>query len=76
MTYLAAEAREEREVAKGWGFKGLMWKLWGMGELETKIEDLEGEEEGVIMRLNKLRSRMLREEWDELDRRYNRLFAF
>ncbi|KAF2110087.1 hypothetical protein BDV96DRAFT_584338 [Lophiotrema nucula] len=76
MTYLAAEAREEREVAKGWSFKGLIWKLWGTGELEKKIEDLEGEEEGVVMRLGKLRSRMLREEWDELDKRYNRIFAF
>ncbi|KAF1948574.1 hypothetical protein CC80DRAFT_485987 [Byssothecium circinans] len=76
MTYLAAEAREKRDAAKQGGIKGLVWKVWGTRGLEDKVEESEDEEEGVVMRLNKLRGRMLREEYEELDRRYARTFVF
>lgn len=81
MTYLAAEAREQLDAVEkgsGWGIKGL-WK-WATGPgketLEKRVEELEDEEEGVTMRLNKLRGRMLREEYAEMDRKYGRIFAF
>jgi hypothetical protein len=76
MTYLAAEAREKRDHAKSGGLQGLVWKIKGTKNLDEKVEDLEGEEEGVILRLNKLRSRMLKEEYAEMDRKYARTFVF
>jgi hypothetical protein len=76
MTYLAAEAREKRDSAKSGGITNLRSKLWGTIELDKKVEDLEDEEEGVILRLNKLRGRMLREEYDEMDKKYSRTFVF
>lgn len=76
MTYLAAEAREKRESTE----KGVLGRLgvwvWGTEKLDARIRDLEDEEEGVTMRLNKLRGRMQREEYEELDRKYGRTFAF
>ena len=53
-----------------------MWKVKGTKDLDEKVEDLEGEEEGVILRLNKLRSKMLKEEYAEMDRKYARTFVF
>lgn len=77
MTYLAADAREKRDAAQsGWGLSRLMWKAKGTQQLEERIRDLEDEEEGVTMRLNKLRGRMLKEEWEEMDRKYARTFVF
>ncbi|KAG9201778.1 hypothetical protein G6514_005394 [Epicoccum nigrum] len=76
MTYLAAEARNKRDVATSGGLSGLVWKLRGTQKLEEDVENLEGEEEGVVMRLNKLRSKMLRDEYAELDRKYARTFVF
>jgi hypothetical protein len=76
MTYLAAEAREKRDHAKSGGLQGLVWKVKGTKDLDEKVEDLEGEEEGVILRLNKLRSKMLKEEYAEMDRKYARTFVF
>jgi len=77
MTFLAAEAREKKEAAThGWNINRLMWKLWGTQKLETDVENLEDEEEGVTMRLNKLRGKMLREEYEDMDRKYARTFVF
>jgi hypothetical protein len=76
MTYLAAEAREKRDQAKSGGLKGLVWKVKGTKGLDEDVENLEGEEEGVILRLNKLRSKMLKEEYDDMDRKYARTFVF
>ncbi|KAF2275994.1 uncharacterized protein EI97DRAFT_433925 [Westerdykella ornata] len=76
MTYLAAEARRERDAAKSGGITNLLWKLKGTAGLDKKVEDLEDEEEGVTLRLNKLRSRMLREEYEEMDKKYSRKFVF
>lgn len=76
MTYLAAEANEKRNVAHTGGLQGLMWKLRGTQGLDKDVDDLEGEEEGVILRLNKVRSHMLKEEYAEMDRKYARTFVF
>ncbi|KAH7126981.1 hypothetical protein B0J11DRAFT_290892 [Dendryphion nanum] len=76
MTFLAAEAREKRDSVKAGGLKNLGWKISGMEQLDKEVEDLEDEEEGVTMRLNKLRGKMQREEYDEMDRKYARTFAF
>ncbi|KAF1365904.1 hypothetical protein EJ07DRAFT_94053 [Lizonia empirigonia] len=76
MTYLAAEARNKRDSATGGGMTGLIWKMRGTQKLEEDVENFEGEEEGVVMRLNKLRSKMLRDEYAELDRKYARTFVF
>jgi hypothetical protein len=76
MTYLAAEATEKRDTAHNGGLKGLLWKLRGTEGIDKDVEDLEGEEEGVTLRLNKLRSRMLKEEYAEMDRKYARTFVF
>jgi hypothetical protein len=76
MTYLAAEARDKRDAATSGGLTGLLWKLWGTKKLEEDVENFEGEEEGVVMRLNKLRSKMLRDEYAEMDRKYARIFVF
>ena len=76
MTYLAAEARDKRDAATSGGLTGLAWKLWGTKKLEEDVENFEGEEEGVVMRLNKLRSKMLRDEYAEMDRKYARIFVF
>lgn len=76
MTYLAAEAREERDAAKSGGVTNLLWKLKGTAQLDKRVEDLEDEEEGVTLRLNKLRGRILREEYEEMDKKYSRKFVF
>jgi hypothetical protein len=76
MTYLAAESREKRDSVKSGGLKNLSWKMWGTEELDKQVEELEGEEEGVTMRLNKLRGKMLREEYDDQDKKYARKFVF
>ncbi|KAH4042398.1 hypothetical protein HBI81_176070 [Parastagonospora nodorum] len=76
MTYLAAEAREKRDAAKNGGLQSLLWKIKGTESLDKAVEDLEGEEEGVTLRLNKLRGRMLREEYADMDRKYARTFVF
>lgn len=76
MTYLAAEARDKRDSAASGGLTGLIWKIRGTQKLEEDVENFEGEEEGVVMRLNKLRSKMLRDEYAELDRKYARTFVF
>lgn len=78
MTYLAAEAREERDALKSGGLKAWVSKIWGKGveALDGDVERFEEEEEGVTLRLNKLRGRMLREEYAELDRKYARTFVF
>ena len=77
MTYLAAEARRNRDAANASGVlnwaKGLLgWKR-GLDELVERLED---EEEGVTMRLNKLRGKMLREEYEDMDRKFGRTFVF
>jgi hypothetical protein len=76
MTYLAAEAKEKRDVAKGGGLQSLIWKIRGTEGLEKDVEEKEDEEEGVTMRLNKLRSRMMKEEYADMDRKYARTFVF
>ncbi|KAF1838746.1 hypothetical protein BDW02DRAFT_564606 [Decorospora gaudefroyi] len=76
MTYLAAEAREKRDAATNGGLRSLLWKIRGTKGLEEEVESLEGEEEGVTMRLNKLRRKMLKEEYEDLDRKYARTFVF
>lgn len=77
MTYLAAEARDKRDAAVNGGLlTRLIWKFRGTQKLEQDVENFEGEEEGVVMRLNKLRSKMLRDEYAELDRKYSRTFVF
>jgi hypothetical protein len=76
MTYQAAEAREQRDRAKTSGLASLKAKLWGTTDLEKRVEDLEDEEEGVVMRLNKVRGKMLREEYEEMDKKYARTFVF
>jgi hypothetical protein len=76
MTYLAAEAKEKRDTAKSGGLQGLVWKIRGTDGLDKDVEDLEGEEDGVTLRLNKLRGKMLREEYAEIDRKYARTFVF
>ncbi|KAF2642901.1 hypothetical protein P280DRAFT_467034 [Massarina eburnea CBS 473.64] len=76
MTYLAAEAREERDKAKSGGVSGLVWKVRGTQGLEKKVEELEDEEEGVTMRLNKLRRKMMTEEYEDMDRKFARTFVF
>jgi hypothetical protein len=76
MTYLAAEAKEKRDNAKSGGLTSLLWKLRGTAGLEKDAEDLEGEEEGVTLRLNKLRTRMLQEEYADMDRKFARTFVF
>lgn len=76
MTYLAAEAKEKRDNAKSGGLTGLLWKLRGTEGLDKDAEDLGGEEEGVTLRLNKLRKRMLQEEYADMDRKYARTFVF
>lgn len=77
MTYLAAEAKETRDAAQsGWGLSTLMWKAKGTQQLDERVRELEAEEDGVTVRLNKLRSRMLQEEYEEMDRKYARTFVF
>jgi hypothetical protein len=76
MTYLAAEAKEKSDTAHSGGLQGLLWKLRGTESIDKDVEDLESEEEGVTLRLNKLRSRMLKEEYAEMDRKYARTFVF
>jgi hypothetical protein len=76
MTYLAADAKEKRDTAKKGGLTGLIWKIRGTEGLDKEAEDLEGEEDGVTLRLNKLRSRMLKEEYADMDRKYSRTFVF
>ena len=77
MTYLAAEARDKRDTAVNGGIlTRMIWKIRGTQKLEEDVENMEGEEEGVVMRLNKLRSKMLRDEYAELDRKYSRTFVF
>jgi hypothetical protein len=76
MTFLAAEAREKRDNVNAGGIKNLLWKVRGTQQLEEAVETLEGEEEGVMMRLNKLRSKMLKDEYAEMDRKYARTFVF
>lgn len=76
MTYLAAEAREKRDAAMAGGIGNLLWKISGTKSLEEEVVNLEDEEEGVTMRLNKLRGKMLKEEYAEIDRKYSRMFVF
>jgi hypothetical protein len=80
MTYLAAEAREEQDKANNAGLLGVLKRAVGVGKgvkgLEEDVENLEGEEEGVTLRLNKLRGRMLKEEYEDMDRKYARTFVF
>ncbi|KAF2856690.1 hypothetical protein T440DRAFT_6021 [Plenodomus tracheiphilus IPT5] len=76
MTYLAAEAREKRDAATSGGLTSLLWKIRGTESLQEEVANLEGEEEGVTMRLNKLRSRMLKEEYADMDRKYAKTFVF
>ncbi|OAL56915.1 hypothetical protein IQ07DRAFT_582202 [Pyrenochaeta sp. DS3sAY3a] len=76
MTYLAAEAREKADAAHGGGVSGLLWRVWGTKGVDDAVEDLEGEAEGVMLRLNKLRAKMLKEEYAEMDRKYARMFVF
>ncbi|KAF2709576.1 hypothetical protein K504DRAFT_467538 [Pleomassaria siparia CBS 279.74] len=77
MTFLAAEARDKRDKANAGGVMSWIGSLWGARKgLDEKVEDLEGEEEGVVMRLNKLRGRMLREEYEDMDRKYAKTFVF
>jgi hypothetical protein len=80
MTYLAAEAREKRDKAIDVGVVGKLTRVLGFGEstkvLEEVVENLEGEEEGVTLRLNKLRGKMLKEEYEDMDRKYARTFVF
>ncbi|KAF1975453.1 hypothetical protein BU23DRAFT_552414 [Bimuria novae-zelandiae CBS 107.79] len=78
MTYLAAEAREKRDAVQSSAVKKLWWGVWpgAMDALEKDVEDKEGEEGGVVMRLNKLRSKMLKEELREMDKKYARTFVF
>jgi hypothetical protein len=76
MTYLAAQAREKRDAAHSGGIMNLTWKLRGTKQLDEEVDNLEDEEEGVTMRLNKLRSKMLREEYEDMDRKYSRTFVF
>jgi hypothetical protein len=76
MTYLAAEAKEKRDTANSGGLSNLLWKIKGTESLDKESEDLDGEEEGVVLRLNKLRSRMLQEEYADMDRKYSRTFVF
>jgi hypothetical protein len=76
MTYLAADAKEKRDATKKGGLTGLIWKIRGTEGLDKEAEDLQGEEDGVTLRLNKLRSRMLREEYADMDRKYSRTFVF
>ncbi|KAH7078922.1 hypothetical protein BKA63DRAFT_507397 [Paraphoma chrysanthemicola] len=76
MTYLAAEAKEKQITAKSGGLTGLIWKLRGTEQVDKEAEDLEGEEDGVTLRLNKLRSRILQAEYADMDRKYARTFVF
>ncbi|KAL6712348.1 hypothetical protein ACN47E_000225 [Coniothyrium glycines] len=77
MTYLAAEARDDKDAAAhAGGLSGLLWKLRGTKQLDERVEELEGEEQGVVLRLNKLRSRMLKEDYEDMDRKYARTFVF
>jgi hypothetical protein len=80
MTYLAAEARERRDKANNTGLVGKLARVVGLGQstqvLEEDVENLEGEEEGVTLRLNKVRSKMMKEEYEEMDRKYARTFVF
>ena len=78
MTYLAAEARQKKNNVEESRVRRLWWSLWpgAIQGLEKDVEDKEGEEEGVVMRLNKLRGKMLREEYEEMDRKYARTFVF
>ncbi|CAE7206545.1 hypothetical protein CFE70_008876 [Pyrenophora teres f. teres 0-1] len=76
MTYLAAEAKEKQAQAKSGGLTGLVWKIRGTKGLDEDVENLEGEEEGVTLRLNKLRSKMLKDEYEDMDRKYARTFVF
>ncbi len=76
MTYLAAEAREKRDAANAGGLTGLFWKVKGTKQLEEDVENLEDEEDGVTLRLNKLRSKILQDEYEEMDRKYARTFVF
>ncbi|KAJ4358173.1 uncharacterized protein N0V89_002752 [Didymosphaeria variabile] len=78
MTYLAADAREKRDSVESSIMKKLWWKLWpgATQKLREDVEAKEGEEEGVVMRLNKLRGKMLKEEYEEMDRKYARTFVF
>lgn len=76
MTYLAAEARQKRDDGNKGGLTRLLWKVRGTEGLEKEVEEKEGEEEGVTLRLNKLRSRMLKEEYADMDRKFARTFVF
>jgi hypothetical protein len=76
MTYLAAEAKEKRDSVKSSWVQRLLWTMRGTEGLDKDVEEKEDEEDGVTMRLNKLRSRMLKEEYAEMDRKYARTFVF
>ncbi|PSN69875.1 hypothetical protein BS50DRAFT_571203 [Corynespora cassiicola Philippines] len=76
MTFMAAEAREKSDRAHAGGLSGLVWKVRGTKRLDEEAENMEDEEEGVVMRLNKLRGKMRRDEYEEMDRKYARTFVF
>jgi hypothetical protein len=76
MTYLAAEAKEKRDSVKNSWVQRFFWTMRGTEGLDKDVEEKEDEEDGVTMRLNKLRSRMLKEEYAEMDRKYARTFVF
>jgi hypothetical protein len=76
MTSLVAEAKEKRDKAKSGWITSLIWKWRGTEQLDKAIEDLDGEEEGVTMRLAKLRNRMLKDYYAEQDLKYARTFVF
>ncbi|KAK3217274.1 hypothetical protein GRF29_1g2553879 [Pseudopithomyces chartarum] len=78
MTYLVADARQRKANVEESRLRRLWWTLWpgAIQALDKDVEDKEGEEEGVVMRLNKLRAKMLKEEYEEMDRKYARTFVF
>ncbi|KAF2192606.1 hypothetical protein K469DRAFT_717169 [Zopfia rhizophila CBS 207.26] len=76
MTFLSAEAKEKRASAKSGSWRNLTWKFRDTGKLDEEFENLEGEEEGVTLRLAKLRDKMLKEEYEEMDRKYSKTFVF
>ncbi|KAF2205871.1 hypothetical protein GQ43DRAFT_436609 [Delitschia confertaspora ATCC 74209] len=76
MTFLTAEAKEKQTKAKSGGITGLIWKLRVTQQIDERVEELEQEEEGVTLRLAKLRDTMLKEYYAEQDMKYAKTFVF
>jgi len=72
MTYLIAEAEQQRENAKS----SWLTTQSGVKKAEEAVKELEVQEGDVAQRLSRLRQKMLQEFWADEDMKFARKFAF